>query len=134
MLKRWFKLLFSLMPDLTGFKEMGFEVHTSNGDLYVEKNTTLYRLRFSQGFEPFNPRLSKIVNFEIPDGFFMVEFLGKVPDLENVREELEVLFRHVHIKEEFAFFFNPRLDFGTIGVNIKAQKLIGLLESALNDR
>lgn len=122
------------MPDLTGFKEMGFEVHTSNGDLYVEKKTSLYELRFSQGFEPFNPRLAKIVDFNIPDGFFMVYFLKETPNLDEYREDLELLFQQVYLRGEYAFFFNPRLDFGTVGVNIKAGKLIDILEKAINDR
>lgn len=121
------------MPDLSGFKEMGFEVHTSNGDLFVEKCTSQYKLRFSQGFEPFNPRLSHIVDFQIPDGFLMVQFFEKAPDLEKYREDLEVLFRHVELRDEYAFFFNPRLDFGTAGINIKIEKLIGIIEKAIRE-
>lgn len=130
MLGRWFKLLFSLMPDLTGFKEMGFKVKTTNGDLLVEKETSLYRLRFSQGFEPYHPKLHSIVDFDIPDGLFIVEFLGQVPDLSAYSDRLDPLFKEVVQRGEFAFLFNPRLDFSTPGVNVKAEKLIAVLEDA----
>jgi len=125
---KWFKLLFSLMPDLTGFKDMGFKVHTSHGDLYVEKKTSAYRLRFSQGLEPYHPQLGKLVDFEIPDGFFMIEFYKEKPSIMDGQKSLGPLFQSIYERDSFWFLFNPKLDFGTANVAIKADKIINFLE------
>jgi hypothetical protein len=116
------------MPDLTGFKEMGFKVHASHGDLYVEKKTSKYRLRFYQGLEPYHPQLSKLVDFEIPDGFFMIEFYKDRPSIVDGQKSLGPIFQSIYERGNFWFFFNPKLDFVTPSVAIKADKVIKFLE------
>lgn len=118
------------MPDLTGFKELGFVVHANHGDLYVEKVSDYYRLRFSQGYEPHHPILGKVIDFDIPDGFFMVEFMKTPLELKNFQSELDPLFKESLQRGNYWFLFNPKLDFGTPNISIKAEKLITLLEKA----
>lgn len=132
MIFRFFKLLFSLFPDLTGFKEMGFKVHTFNGELYVEKKEILYSLKFSQGFEPFNPKLGLDPDFEIPDGVFLVEFhADKIPSIDSYKDDLDILFRFNHQRGKYWFHFNPKLDFSTPQIGVKTEKLIKILERAV---
>ena len=114
-----------MFPDLTGFKEMGFEVKTFNGDLYVEKVSDHYKVRFSQGYEPFHPRLKKIVDFNIPDGFIMIEFVHP-PDelLVHELEDLGKLFQEHRLRDNYFFLFNKKLDFTSGGINIKVEKVV----------
>lgn len=122
-------MLFSFMPDLTGFKEMGFSVKTYNGDLYVEKETDSYKIRFSQGYEPFHPELGRLVDFEIPDGFIMISLKARPSDdLIMSLNEVGQLFQQHHLKENYFFLFNNKLDFGTPGVAIKMKKIVDILE------
>lgn len=117
------------MPDLTGFKEMGFTVRTYNGDLYVEKVTENYKVRFSQGFEPFHPTLREVVDFEIPDGLILVEFLSEKKELPKAfLEEIGQLFQSHYIRENYFFLFNARMDFGSPSINVKVKKLIDGLD------
>lgn len=92
MIFKWLKFLSLFFPDLTGFKELGFKVKTGNGELIVEKVEELYSIKFSQGFEPFNPHLTVEVDFDIPDGFFLIEFFHEVPSLPLYKDDLEGLF------------------------------------------
>lgn len=132
MLFKFFRLLFSLFPDLSGFKELGFEVKTYNGELLVEKKTSEYSLKFSQGFEPFSRHILVDIDFEIPDGFFVVEFLGtNVPSLKNFQEELSPLFRFHRQVGNYWFVYDKSLDFSTPQIGVKVGKLIKVVDQAL---
>lgn len=118
------------MPDLTGFKELGFKVRTSRGQLFVEKIAPSYKVSFSQGFEPDHPTWGELVDFEIPDGLIVVEFEDSLSgeNVEHLSHELEGLFRFLHNKDSFLFLFDHRLDFNTPQIGVKMEKLIQILE------
>jgi hypothetical protein len=124
-----------MFPDLTGFKEMGFEVKTFNGDLYVEKNHEHYKMRFSQSYEPFNPHLKKVIDFEIPDGFIMIEFF-ELPDnrLTEILEDLGELFQQHKMRENYFFLFNNKLDFTSGGINVLVGKVVDKLDDYYGQR
>lgn len=133
MIIRFFKLLFSLFPDLTGFKELGFEVKTHNGELFVQKNTSAYTVKFSQGYEPFSPHIKVDIDFDIPDGFFFVEFKEKVPPINNFKSDLEPLFRHQYQRGKCWIIFDNKLDFSSPQIGVRAEKLIEIIEKSLGD-
>ena len=82
---KWFKFLFSLMPDLSGFKELGFKVSTMRGQLFVKRESPLYNLWFTQGLEPDNRIWGDLVDFDIPDGFFVIELKHEFKSDEGLK-------------------------------------------------
>ncbi|MCR9205431.1 MAG: hypothetical protein NXH75_12685 [Halobacteriovoraceae bacterium] len=134
MLFKFFRLLFSLFPDLSGFKELGFEVKTYNGELFVERNTDEYSLKFSQGFEPFSRHILVEMDFDIPDGFFVLEFHGSsAPLIEEFQEELSPLFRFHKQVENYWFLYDKSLDFSTPQIGVKVEKLIKIIDQSFGE-
>ncbi len=125
---KWLRFLFSLMPDLSGFKELGFESSLERGQLFIRRSSPLYDIYFSQGFEPDHPRFGRLVDFEIPDGFIAVVFKEKRPSLQNLDEDLDKLFSFRELRENTLFLYDYRLDFNSAQINVKMEKLISLLE------
>lgn len=129
MLLKLFKILFSLFPDLTGFKEMGFTAHIKASELILQKNTKNYEIKFSQGLEPFSSNIKSVIDFDIPDGFFLVEFLcEKGVDMEDYEDDLSPLFQYTIQKGHFWFLFDKKLDFSTVNIHIKVEKLLKILD------
>lgn len=128
MIFKLLKNLFSFMPDLTGFKELGFKVKVSLGELYIVKKEKDYEVRFYQGFEPDNLEFGKLVDFDIPDGFIVIK-RDSFKDKKVALEELSPVFRTCLQREEFIFLFNDSLDFSSNGLLIKMGKVLAWLES-----
>ena len=120
----WLKLLFSLMPDLTGLKELGFKVKTFNSDLYVEYAADAFSIRFYQGFEPHHPSLGKLIDFEIPDGVVIVLFKedGMIPQIGDA--QIEHTFENCIQRKNLWVLFDRRLDFSTPNMNTRLEKVI----------
>jgi len=116
------------MPDLTGFKELGFEVKVSLGELYILKREKEYEIRFYQGFEPDNLEFGGLVDFDIPDGFIVIKSDG-FEDQNIDFEELGPVFRACHQRGKFLFLFNDSLDFSSNGLLIKMKKVLNWLEN-----
>ncbi len=128
---KWLRFLFSLMPDLSGFKELGFESSLERGQLFIKRSSPHYEIYFSQGFEPDHPRFGRLVDFEIPDGFIAVVFNEQKPSLpEMMVEDLDKLFSFRELRENTLFLFDHRLDFNCPQINVRMEKLISLLERA----
>jgi hypothetical protein len=124
----WFKTLFSLMPDLSGVKQLGFKVRTFNSDLFVEYREEQFQIRFYQGFEPHHPELGKVVDFDIPDGVVIVLFTDKksYPALSSVG--LDHTFERLVERPGLWFLFDRRLDFSTPHMNIRLEKVISAIK------
>ncbi len=118
------------MPDLTGFRELGFKVKTSRGQLFVEKVGPQYKIGFSQGFEPDHPTLGEIVDFSIPDGFIVIHFLQGINDSHKSKlmSELDGLFRFHQFRSDYLFLYDTRLDFNTEQIGVKMEKVVRAME------
>lgn len=125
----WLKFFLSLLPDLSGFKEMDFKVSSHRGQLFAHKKTESYHLYFSQGFEPDHPEFGPLVDFDIPDGFFVVKFLQptEAKQREAFHHELLSWFRFVVDKGDYCFFFDQRLDFSSEKIGVRTEKVVSYL-------
>ena len=130
MLISWIKTLFSMMPDLSGLKELGFQVKTSHSDLYVECRRESFVIRFYQGLEPHHPTLGSIIDFEVPDGVVLVFFDENAPAPPINEAGLEHTFDNCLQRQHLWILFDKRMDFSTLHMNIRLEKLIKAADEA----
>lgn len=125
-----FRIFLSFLADSSPFKKRGFTTHTRKGDLQVSKDYGLVKLDFYQSISPFHPDFHEIVDFEIPDGAFVLDFrkVTPVPNLVQATN-LYYSFEFVENRGDFWFLYDKRLDFGSAKLEEKIVAIEAFLET-----
>jgi len=108
------RIFLSFLADSSPFKKRGFSTHTRKGDLQVSKEYGLVKLDFYQSISPFHPDFHDILDFEIPDGVFVLDF-RRVTPLPNLVQETDLYysFEFVENRGDYWFLYDKKLDFGS---------------------
>lgn len=111
---RLVRIFLSLLADSSPFKKRGFSTHTRKGDLQVSKKYGLVSVDFYQSISPFHPDFHEILDFDIPDGVFVLDF-RKVTPVPNLVQETDLYysFEFVENRGDYWFLYDKHLDFGS---------------------
>ncbi len=119
---KYLRIFLSFLADSSPFKSRGFTTHTRSGDLSVRRDYGGVIVHFYQSISSYHPIFHKILDFEVPDGTFILEFKdGVVPNLIQ-DTEIYYSFEYVRRIENYWFLFDKKLDFGS-------EKIVSKLEA-----
>lgn len=128
LLKEFFLILKSFVPDYGALMKMGYKAKTFNQDFFLEKQFDLFKISLHQGIEPFNPKFGELIDFDLDGGAcIVIDFLQRpkvLPDFSN-------MFEHILERNNFLFLYDKHMDFHGIKTVEKIHQVEELLNSSL---